>query len=260
MKFSRTDWKYIVDTLMFLCMLGIVLIGLLMGFVIPEGRLGPGQSKYFLGLHRHQWGDVHLYLSLAFTAVVVVHIVLAWSWVKGKAKGLFGRFWKGAMALSVVAVVLVPAVFWLAASKNDPAYAEFGEGQGQQGRRVVESGRPALEPLDQAASTASVGAPAAAREPGVAAAEADVHGDKTVAGRQEAGTAEAVITGKMTLREVERATGIPAKDIVARLGLPSDVSLDETLGRLRQAYAFELQTLRDAVAKLLEEKRPPLPR
>ena len=64
----------------------------------------------------------------------------------------------------------------------------------------------------------------------------------------------------MTLREVERATGIPAKDIVARLGLPSDVSLDETLGRLRQAYAFELQTLRDAVAKLLEEKRPPLPR
>jgi hypothetical protein len=41
MKPSRTDWKSVVDTLMFLCMLGIVLIGLLMGFVIPEGRLGP---------------------------------------------------------------------------------------------------------------------------------------------------------------------------------------------------------------------------
>ena len=187
MKFSRTDWKYIVDTLMFLCMLGIVLIGLLMGFVIPEGRLGPGQSKYFLGLHRHQWGDVHLYLSLAFTAVVVVHIVLAWSWVKGKAKGLFGRFWKGAMALSVVAAVLVPAVFWLAASKNDPAYAEFGEGQGQQGRRVVESGRPALEPLDQAASTASVGAPAAARAPGAAGAPAAGHGGRNHRGRPAGG-------------------------------------------------------------------------
>jgi len=47
MKLSKTDWKYIVDTLMFLCMVGIVLIGLLMGFVIPEGRLGPGQSKFF---------------------------------------------------------------------------------------------------------------------------------------------------------------------------------------------------------------------
>ena len=259
MKLSRTDWKYTVDTLMFLCLVGIVLIGLLMGFVIPEGRLGPGQSKYFLGVHRHQWGDVHLYLSLAFAALIIVHIVLAWSWTRGKAKGLFGRFWKGAMALSVVAAVLVPAVFWLAASKNDPAYAEFGEGHGQQGRRVVESGRPALEPLDQAASTASAGAAAETRDPGgEAPAAPEVHGDKIVAGRQEAGTAEAVITGKMTLREVERATGIAAKDLAAKVGLPADVSLDETLGRLRQAYGFEMQAVRDAIAEILKAKRPPV--
>ena len=55
MKLSKTDWKYIVDTLMFLCMVGIVLIGLLMGFVIPEGRLGPGQSKFFLVLLSFLW-------------------------------------------------------------------------------------------------------------------------------------------------------------------------------------------------------------
>jgi hypothetical protein len=245
---------------MFLCMVGIVVIGLLMGFVIPEGRLGPGQSKYFLGVHRHQWGNIHLWLSLAFMALVVVHIVLAWGWLKGKAKGLFGRYWKAAAGLTVLAAVIVPLVFWAAVSKNDPAYAEFGEGQGQQGRRVVESGRPALEPLDQAASTASVGAPAAAREPGgEAPAAPQVHGDKAVAGRMEAGSAEAVITGKMTLREVERVIGVPAKDIVARLGLPADVSLEETLGRLRQAYGFEMQAVRDAVAELLKAKRPPLP-
>ena len=259
MKLSRTDWKYIVDTLMFLCVVGIVLIGLLMGFVIPEGRLGPGQSKYFLGVHRHQWGDIHLYLSLAFTVLVVVHIVLAWNWVKGKAKGLFGKAWKAAVGLTVLAAVLVPLVFWAASSKNDPAYAEFGEGHGQQGRRVVESGRPAPEPLGQVASTASsAGAAAETRDPGGAAPAAqEVHGDKIVAGRQEAGTAEAVITGKMTLREVERATGIPAKDLAAKVGLPADVSLDETLGRLRQAYGFEMQALRDAIAEILKAKRPP---
>jgi len=228
MKLSRTDWKYAVDTLMFLCMAGIVLIGLLMGFVIPEGRLGPGQSKYFLGIHRHQWGDIHLYLSLAFTALVVVHIVLAWSWIKGKAKDLFGRFWKGAMALSVAAAVLVPAVFWLAASKNDPAYAEFGEGEGRQAGRVAETNRQAGEPSNKVSPDTPVGAP---------------H--------------ESSITGRMTLREVEQATGVAAKDIVTRLGLPADVSPDETLGKLRQAYAFEIQTVRDAVAEILKAKRPP---
>jgi hypothetical protein len=235
MKFTRTDWKYLVDTLMFLCIVGIVLIGLLMGFVIPEGRLGPDQSKYFLGVHRHQWGDIHLYLSLAFTALVVVHIVLAWNWVKGKAQGLFGKLWKAAIGLTVLAAIVVPLVFWLAAPKNDPAYAEFGEGRGRQGNRVGEEDR--------------------VRE-GMAA-ETDTHGDKAIAGRMESGSAEAVITGKMTLREVERATGVPAKDIAARLGLPADVSLDETLGRLRQAYAFEMQALRDIVAELREAKRPP---
>jgi hypothetical protein len=212
MKFTRTDWKYLVDTLMFLCVVGIVAIGLLMGIVIPEGRMGPGQSKYFLGVHRHQWGDIHLDLSLAFTALLVVHIVLAWNWVKGKAQGLFGKPWKAVVGLTVLAAVIVPLVFWLAAPKNDPAYAEFGEGRG----------------------------------------------GASVAGRMKAGSAAAAITGKMTLREVEQATGVPAKDIAARLGLPADVSLDEALGRLRQAHAFEMQALRDIVAELLEAKRPPL--
>jgi len=233
MKLSRTDWKYIVATLMFLCILGIVVIGLLMGFVIPEGPLGAGQSKYFLGLHRRQCGDIHLDLSLAFTALVVVHIVLAWSWIKGKAKGLFGRVWKAAVALTVLSTVILPLLFWLAASKNDPAYAEFGTGRGRQAA-------PAAE---------------AAGQPGETAGDVDVHEDRTVAGRIEADSAEVVITGKMTLRGVERTAGISAEDILARLGLSAGVSLDETIGRLRRTYGFEMKALRNAVVELLEAKR-----
>lgn len=248
MKLSRTDWKYLVDTLMFLFLLGVTLIGLLMAFVIPEGRLEAGQSKYFLGLHRHQWGDIHLYLSLAFAALAIVHIVLAWGWIKGKARGLFGRSWAAAVGLTVLAAVLVPALFWLAASKNDPAYAEFGEGRGGQGRRFIEAGRPAAERLDET-SSGHPDSPAAGPERG---------GEPAAAGRMEEGTAEAVITGQMTLRDVERATGVAAKEISARLGLPPEVSLDETLGRLRRVHGFEMQALRDIVAELLRAKRPAL--
>ena len=232
MKLSRTDWKFAVDTLMFVTILGVVAIGVLMAFFIPEGRLGAGQSKYFLGLHRHQWGDIHLYLSLAFAIFAAIHIVLAWSWVRGKASCIYGKSWKAAVGLTVLAAVLVPAVFWLVAPKNDPAYAEFGTGHGRGGAWAHEHDRIMPEP------------PAA--EPG--------HEDRAVAGRMEA-SAEVVITGQMTLRELERVTGVPAADIAAKLGLPSDVARDETLGRLRRVHGFEMQALRDAVAELRTAKK-----
>jgi len=258
-RFSRTDWKYLIDTLMFLSLLGVTLIGLLMAFVIPEGRLEAGQSKFFLGVHRHQWGDIHLYLSLAFAALVIVHVVLAWGWIKGKARCLFGRAWAAAIGLTVLAAVLVPALFWLAASKNDPAYAEFGTGQGGQGRRFVETSRPAAEALEGAAALGGPGAPTAGHaEGGEPAVAPSLHQEKTVAGRMEETAAEAMITGQMTLRDVERITGVAAKEIVARLGLPPEVSLDETLGRLRRVHGFEMQALRDTVADLLRS-RPPAP-
>ena len=47
------------------------------------------------------------------------------------------------------------------------------------------------------------------------------------------------IDGSMTLREVERRTGVPAAMILRELGLPLEVPADERLGRLRRQYGFE---------------------
>lgn len=64
----------------------------------------------------------------------------------------------------------------------------------------------------------------------------------------EPGTGEALqINGSMTLREVERHTGVPAALILQELGLPPEVSLDERLGMLRRRYGFEIQAVREIV-------------
>jgi hypothetical protein len=63
-----------------------------------------------------------------------------------------------------------------------------------------------------------------------------------------------VITGQMTLLDVEKATGIPAREIADELGLPSKASLNETLGQLRKRYPFTMQEVRDVVAELLNKK------
>jgi uncharacterized protein DUF4405 len=54
--------------------------GLLLGFVIPVGRAAQ-REKYFLGLHRHGWVDMHLYLALLFIVLVVIHLGLQWKWI-----------------------------------------------------------------------------------------------------------------------------------------------------------------------------------
>jgi len=42
---------------------------------------------------------------------------------------------------------------------------------------------------------------------------------------------------------------VPALQIIHDLGLPSDVSLDEHLGRLRRRYKFEMEEVREIVVE-----------
>jgi hypothetical protein len=62
------------------------------------------------------------------------------------------------------------------------------------------------------------------------------------------------IKGSMTLDQVQEATGVSADLILQDLGLPSDVPKDEQLGRLRRAYGFEMNEVREAVAKRAAER------
>jgi len=33
---SRNSWEYLIDSILFICMVGIIFIGILLGLVIPE--------------------------------------------------------------------------------------------------------------------------------------------------------------------------------------------------------------------------------
>jgi hypothetical protein len=59
------------------------------GFLLAW-RLPPGSgSNSMLGLSRHEWGDLHFYLSLGFLFLMVVHLLLNWKWVTVTLSGLF---------------------------------------------------------------------------------------------------------------------------------------------------------------------------
>jgi predicted membrane channel-forming protein YqfA (hemolysin III family) len=88
---SRPTLNYLVGWLMFLLLLGIAFVGLLLRFAIPSGGRGPQPDKWLWGLHRQDWATVHFYLALAFLVVLVIHLVLHWSWIVTCTRTLFRR-------------------------------------------------------------------------------------------------------------------------------------------------------------------------
>ncbi len=64
------------------------------GYGFRGGR-GPGpggdQVRQLLGLGRHDWGDIHFILALVFVGLILVHMVLHWTWIKVYAKSVLFR-------------------------------------------------------------------------------------------------------------------------------------------------------------------------
>jgi hypothetical protein len=109
---KKNTLKYIVDALLFIDICSISAIGMLLAFVIPGGDVDRG-SKYFLGLHRHEWGDIHLSLSLFLLALLVFHIWFNWNWVIHSTARYFGKQSKKALYLFSGAWFLVLMILWI---------------------------------------------------------------------------------------------------------------------------------------------------
>ena len=100
----RTTVNFIVDLVGFVDLLLLGATGAIMKWALPPGSgggghgygfrggrsLGPGggQVKQLLGLGRHDWGDVHFLLALVFVLLILVHIILHWTWIKTCAKSI----------------------------------------------------------------------------------------------------------------------------------------------------------------------------
>jgi hypothetical protein len=221
-KMKKSDWQYLVDTLLFLSVVGIALIGFLMGVVIPKGPTTPESSKYFLGLHRHQWSNIHFYLSIAFVVFVTIHILFSWKWIKNKSRQIFKERWNTALISTAVASVLLVFLFWAIYPKVPGAYEDYGV------RASVRSGQQAKSD------------------------EKTPRAEENIL--YEDGSVYVVITGQTTLKQAEKATGIPAKTLAAELGIPSNISRDDTFGRLRKQYGFSLLEVRDVISDLLSRE------
>jgi hypothetical protein len=85
---DKPKLNFVIDAVMFLCLMAMAGLGFLVKYVLPSGRearaqYGSNLQFSWLGWDRHDWGDIHLYLAFTLLILLVLHIILHWSQVLG---------------------------------------------------------------------------------------------------------------------------------------------------------------------------------
>ena len=248
---KKTTWHYLVDVMLFISVFGLIIIGIIMAFFTSSGPYVDETSKYFLNLHRHQWGDIHFYFSIVFILFLIIHLILEWGWIKGKTRKLFGKVWFLAFIIPFLVIILF--LSWYYSPKNSTAYEAYGK-RGSKGyvhmkefhQTQIKGQNIKKEGLPFKKINISGNKKIGKKE----------HEEKWVGGREtKQGDETIIITGQLSLNDIEEKTGISSRTIADKLGLPGDISLNERLGQLRKRYLFKMQNVRDVVSSLLKEKK-----
>ena len=131
---DKTRLNFVIDALMFICLMAIAGLGFLLHYILPPGRrvhavYGRNVDLTWLGWDRHDWGDIHLYLAFALLGLLAVHLILHWSMIVGLCARLIPdakqRHWV-VLAFLVIALLLIYFPFLIT-----PEVGERGRGGGR---------------------------------------------------------------------------------------------------------------------------------
>jgi cytochrome b561 len=95
----RRFTNYFLDLLLLLSIIGTLISGYILWFILPRGigehgyimcqQHGEGLSgNYYtvLNWHRYTWIDIHNWISVFILVLIVLHIIMHWSWIVGICK------------------------------------------------------------------------------------------------------------------------------------------------------------------------------
>lgn len=141
---NRTFANIIIDIAAVFLFFGMLATGYILRFPLP-----PGSNKTFSlwGYTRHQWGDVHFWISLGLLVVLVIHLVLHWNWIVtviGKrchlVKTAHPSLILSGILTGSLATFLIAVFAWTAQnSVKEIAGPMRGKRMGHMGRQVNES-------------------------------------------------------------------------------------------------------------------------
>lgn len=74
----------LIDVVAFAAFLFLTSTGILLRYLLPPGS---GRWSEVWGMTRHQWGEIHFWIALAFFAVLAFHLLQHWRFILGLFRG-----------------------------------------------------------------------------------------------------------------------------------------------------------------------------
>ncbi|RJR41290.1 MAG: DUF4405 domain-containing protein [Deltaproteobacteria bacterium] len=133
---DKAKLRFVIQALMFLCLVALAGVGLLMEFVLIPGRekivkYGRNVKLSFLGLDRNGWGELHLYIAFIFLALLAIHLSLHWK----KIVALYEKTIPDQKRRNIIAwaFLLISVILIYFAFLISPEVRETGRGGGRYG-------------------------------------------------------------------------------------------------------------------------------
>jgi len=237
---DKAKLNLVIDVIMLVLLMAIAGLGFLIKYVLVPGykriELYNGDVElYYIGLTRHEWGSIHLWLSFFFLFLMLLHIILHWKMIKG----IFSHMVTSNASRIVIAVFIGTLALFFALA---PLFV-----------------KPVVEPF-QGKHAHSHTARQLVEEPDTIVQD-DIHvvlekqqttnrlHKNQKENHKEHSHAELEIYGYMTLEDAAQKYSIPVVELTKALNIPFSQSF-EKIGQLKKRYGFEMQELKDIVLKI----------
>lgn len=252
---KKTNLCLLTDVLMFFFLALMSGVGLLLKYVLLPGSkrwdvYGRNVDLTFLGMDRHQWGTIHFIIAIIFVLLLVLHIILHWKCMVNYIRRLFeNRRDVNVLMLAFGFILLVMIIFPFLVKVD---IAELGDGR-DRFLHVQEQGQnlPAAQQNEQRARLkTSEDLSGKIVEESV---EKQTVYDRETKQLQEAESHEDIerhdidldinVDGSMSLINVSVKYNVPLSHLTGELDLPSNVSGNERLGRLKRSHNFRMSDI-----------------
>lgn len=235
---DRSTLNLSIDIILFLLLMPMAGIGLMIKYVLLPGterneRYGSDVDLEFLSLTRHEWGSVHLIISIVFLVLLLIHIILHWKMIVC----IFGRMVPNkqlrvlsATLFTGVGILLV-AFPLLIKPELVPRESLHLNRKSRQAIRQIEAPK---ELQREMMNDSLVSDPSGS--------------DNQENHIYETALTDHEINGSQTLQFIADKYGVPAEKLAADLNIPMEQT-GQRLGRLRKQYSFTMDDVRNSVLK-----------
>lgn len=250
---EKSKLNIVIDSIMLILMSMVAGIGFLIKYELLPGfkrmdTYGASTELTFLNMDRHQWGNIHLVLSICLVVLVIVHIVLHWNMIACIYKKLFpGKTLRNGISTGILLVsfLFLFTPFFIQPEQHylQPKY-----------RNQLSSANVSTKLLVNKTQENKTSVPDASVTNPINAGKTSEPKNHHQYSEQERLSEHVKIYGNMTIEEVCRKYDIKATDLVTKLHVPENKA-GYHLGWLRKRYHFEMNDVRAAVVSLQKQTR-----